>query len=113
MNGQLDLSGKLIIKAQLGEDIRRIPIHNEDITYDELVLMMQRVFRGKLLSNDEVTIKYKDEGKSVSKVSFSKCKYNMYSFAYILWNCLGIKIPFPFMLISVPASFTTSHGMFV
>lgn len=62
MNGQLDLSGKLIIKAQLGDDIRRIPIHNEDITYDELVLMMQRVFRGKLQSNDEVTIKYKDEG---------------------------------------------------
>ncbi|XP_053563549.1 protein TFG isoform X2 [Bombina bombina] len=61
MNGQLDLSGKLIIKAQIGEDIRRIPIHNEDITYDELVLMMQRVFRGKLLTNDEVTIKYKDE----------------------------------------------------
>ncbi|XP_061827695.1 protein TFG isoform X1 [Nerophis lumbriciformis] len=61
MNGQLDLSGKLIIKAQLGDDIRRIPIHNEDITYDELVLMMQRVFRGKLQSTDEVTIKYKDE----------------------------------------------------
>ncbi|KAM4561144.1 protein TFG isoform 1-T2 [Fundulus diaphanus] len=61
MNGQLDLSGKLIIKAQLGDDIRRIPIHNEDITYDELVLMMQRVFRGKFQSNDEVTIKYKDE----------------------------------------------------
>lgn len=64
MNGQLDLSGKLIIKAQLGDDIRRIPIHNEDITYDELVLMMQRVFRGKLQSNDEVAIKYKDEGES-------------------------------------------------
>ncbi|KPP76309.1 protein TFG-like [Scleropages formosus] len=61
MNGQLDLSGKLIIKAQLGDDIRRIPIHNEDITYDELLLMMQRVFCGKLQSSDEVTIKYKDE----------------------------------------------------
>lgn len=71
MNGQLDLSGKLIIKAQLGDDIRRIPIHNEDITYDELVLMMQRVFRGKLQSNDEVTIKYKDEGETWSnKFSF-------------------------------------------
>ncbi|KFM81886.1 Protein TFG, partial [Stegodyphus mimosarum] len=58
---QLDLSGKLIIKAQLGDDIRRIPIHNEDITYDELVLMMQRVFRGKLDANDEVLIKYRDE----------------------------------------------------
>lgn len=40
---------------------RRIPIHNEAITYDELVLMMQRVFRGKLNSTDDITIKYKDE----------------------------------------------------
>lgn len=63
MNPQeMDLSGKLIIKVQLGDDIRRIPIHNEAITYDELVLMMQRVFRGKLTSNDDITIKYKDEG---------------------------------------------------
>lgn len=59
----LDLSGKLIIKVQLGDDIRRIPIHNEAITYDELVLMMQRVFKGKLLANDDITIKYKDEGR--------------------------------------------------
>lgn len=58
---QLDLSGKLIIKVQLGDDVRMIPIHNEAITYDELVLMMQRVFRGKLSSTDDITIKYKDE----------------------------------------------------
>jgi protein TFG len=50
------------LQAQLGDDVRRIPIHNEAITYDELVLMMQRVFRGKLSSSDEITIKYKDEG---------------------------------------------------
>ena len=59
---QLDLTGKLIIKAQLGDDIRRIPIHNEEITYDELLLMMQRLFRGKIRSTDDVAIKYKDEG---------------------------------------------------
>lgn len=59
---QLDLTGKLIIKVQLGEDIRRIPIHNEDITYDELLLMMQRVYRGKLSGSDDIVIKYKDEG---------------------------------------------------
>ncbi|KAK6623477.1 hypothetical protein RUM43_009329 [Polyplax serrata] len=58
---QIDLSGKLMIKVQLGDDIRRIPIHNEALTYDELVLMMQRVFRGKLTNNDDITIKYKDE----------------------------------------------------
>ena len=37
----MDLTGKLIIKATLGDDIRRIPIHNEDITYDELILMSE------------------------------------------------------------------------
>ena len=69
---QLDLSGKLIIKVQLGDDIRRIPIHNEDITYDELVLMMQRVFRSQISSNDEVTIKYKDEGSYDSPIKSEK-----------------------------------------
>ena len=47
------------LQAQLGEDIRRVPIHNEDMTYDELVLMMQRVFRGTIMTEDELTIKYK------------------------------------------------------
>ncbi|TGZ56424.1 hypothetical protein CRM22_010150 [Opisthorchis felineus] len=57
----MDLSGKIIIKAQLGDDLRRIPIHNEDITYDELVLMMQRVFKQRLSTDDDLLIKYKDE----------------------------------------------------
>ena len=60
---QMDLGGNLVVKAQLGDDIRCIPIHNEDLTYDDLLLMMQRVFRGKLNSFDEVVIKYKDQGK--------------------------------------------------
>jgi len=57
----LDMTGKLIIKASLGDDIRRIPIHNDDLTYDELVLMMQRVFRGVLDPEEELLLKYKDE----------------------------------------------------
>jgi len=58
---KLDLTGKLIIKATLGDDIRRIPIHNDDLTYDELILMMQRVFRGSLDSTEELLLKYRDE----------------------------------------------------
>ena len=58
----MDLTGKLIIKARIGDDIRRIPIHNEDLTYDELILMMQRVFRSCLQPTDDITIKYADEG---------------------------------------------------
>ena len=60
----MDMSGKLVIKARLADDIRRVPIHNEDITYDELILMLQRVFRDKLSSMDEVTLKYADDGKA-------------------------------------------------
>lgn len=71
----MDLSGKLIIKAQLGDDIRRIPIHNEELTYDELLLMMQRVFKGRLRSTDDVTIKYKDEGRVLVEGSNFDKKY--------------------------------------
>lgn len=67
---EMDLSGKVIIKVQLGEDIRRIPIHNEAITYDELVLMMQRIFVGKLNANDDIAIKYKDEGEFYANYFF-------------------------------------------
>ena len=49
-------------QVQLGDDIRRVPINNDDLTYDELVLMMQRVFRGKLTNSDEVLLKYRDGG---------------------------------------------------
>jgi len=57
----MDLTGMLIIKARVGEDIRRVPIHNEDITYDELLLMLQRLFPQHINSKDEVLLKYKDE----------------------------------------------------
>lgn len=39
-----------------------MPIHNVDITYDELVLMMQRIFKGQINSNDNVQLKYADDG---------------------------------------------------
>ena len=57
----------LVIKCRLGADIRRIPVLNEDLTYDELMLMMQRVYRGKLTGSDEITIKYADEGTTTTQ----------------------------------------------
>ncbi|KAF2345632.1 hypothetical protein FHG87_023611 [Trinorchestia longiramus] len=54
--------GKLVIKASLDSDIRILPINNEDLTLDELVLMMQRVFKDKICSinsTSDLTIKYK------------------------------------------------------
>ncbi|KAL3313736.1 hypothetical protein Ciccas_007656 [Cichlidogyrus casuarinus] len=57
----MDFSGNIVIKAQLGEEIRRIPMHNADITYDELVIMMQRIFKEQLAGCDDLTIKCKDD----------------------------------------------------
>nr|CDS34494.1 protein TFG [Hymenolepis microstoma] len=56
-----DLGGKLVIKVQLGDDLRRILIHNEELTLDELVLMLQRVFKPQLDNLESFIIKYKDE----------------------------------------------------
>jgi len=59
---KLDLTGKLIIKATLGCDTRLLPIHNDDLTYDELILMMHRVFKGCFDQNEtDLLLKYKDE----------------------------------------------------
>jgi len=60
----------LVIKSHLGSDVRRIPVLNDDLTYDELMLMMQRVYRGKLTGSDEITIKYADEGMELGLAGF-------------------------------------------
>jgi len=62
----LDLNGKIIVKAEYGTDIRKIPILNDEITYDELVLMMQRLF--KLQPTDEIEIKYRDEDNDLISI---------------------------------------------
>lgn len=52
----------LVIKARLGSDVRKIAVHNSDMTHDELLLMMQRIFKGRISPADNVTLKYSDEG---------------------------------------------------
>ena len=69
-------AGQLIIKASVGDDIRRIPILNDDLTYDELILMMQRVFKGVLKTDEDLVLKYKDEdGDLVSLVDTNDLTY--------------------------------------
>lgn len=79
--GKLDnsVAGQLIIKASVGDDIRRIPILNDDLTYDELIMMMQRVFRGVLETNEELVLKYKDEdGDLVSLTDTNDLSHAIY-----------------------------------
>lgn len=61
MNG-LDLSGKIIFKVKFDNEIKKIIIHNDEINHNELLLMIQRIFSEKIKPNDELIIKYTDEG---------------------------------------------------
>jgi hypothetical protein len=51
-----------------GDDMRRIPILNRELTYDELCIMMHRLFRSRLSSNaDNMVLRYRDdEGDLIS-----------------------------------------------
>jgi hypothetical protein len=58
----LDLNGKVVFKVKLGNEIKKIVIHNDELTFNELCLMMQRIFSEKIGKSDEFTLKYTDEG---------------------------------------------------
>lgn len=51
-----------VLKVRLGNDTRRQVLYNTNISYNDLVLMLQRFFEGKLKPTDDVTLKYFDEG---------------------------------------------------
>ena len=82
---KMESAGQLIIKANFGEDIRRIPIHNDDLTYDELVLMMQRVYRGVIPADQELVLKYKDEDGDL--VSLADTNDLSYAIQYSRYGC--------------------------
>merc|ERR1712142_191338 len=48
----------LILKTELGGDLRRIPLHNDFLTFDELHLMLCRVYGVDIGDDDKV--KYRD-----------------------------------------------------
>jgi hypothetical protein len=60
--------GMLVIKCKCEDEIRRIPILNRELTYDELCLMMHRLFRSKVSDDpNNIILKYRDdEGDIIS-----------------------------------------------
>ena len=66
MNGEMEAA---LIKARFGNDVRKISLHhNDDLSYDDLCLTMQRIF--KIKSSTNIMLKYRDEGK-LFYISFS------------------------------------------
>ena len=65
----LDLSAKLVFKVQLGNEIKKTLIHNEDVDFNEMLLMVQRIFSDKIKPNEELSIKYVDEEEDLITIS--------------------------------------------
>ncbi|RNA36270.1 TFG isoform X1 [Brachionus plicatilis] len=55
------MDGKILFKVKLNDQIKKIMIHNDDLNYNDLVLMLQRIFSDKIKQNDEFSLKYTDE----------------------------------------------------
>ncbi|VDM41178.1 unnamed protein product [Toxocara canis] len=57
-----------MVKARYGSDIRKMTVHhNDDLSYNDLVMMMQRIF--KIKSANNISLKYKDqEGDLITMV---------------------------------------------
>jgi hypothetical protein len=49
----------LVLKTELNGDLRRIPLHNDFLTFDELHLMLCRVYSCDI--DEEDKLKYMDE----------------------------------------------------
>lgn len=64
-----DLSGKIVFKVKLDKEIKKIVIHNDDINYNELLLMMQRIFSEKIKPTDDILMKYTDEENDLITLS--------------------------------------------
>lgn len=60
-SAHLDLAGNLIIKARFNNNFKKTTINNDELTYDELILMLQRLFNGKFDAKDDIKLKYRDE----------------------------------------------------
>ncbi len=73
----MELSGKVVFKIKLGKEIKKSIIHNEDITYNELLLMIQRIFSEKIKPNDEFSIKYTDDGLILIKIYIILKHFNL------------------------------------
>ena len=60
---------EVILKVRLGDDIRRMVLYNTYISYDDFLLMLERVYDGKLKSSDNVTLKYYDEDNDLITIA--------------------------------------------
>eukprot|EP00127_Corallochytrium_limacisporum_P005731 Clim_evm110s210 gene=Clim_evmTU110s210 len=55
------LQGKLAIKVRLNGQHKRVILHSDDVAYDDLLLMVQRLYPKDVGANDELKLYYKDD----------------------------------------------------
>uniref|UniRef100_A0A0N5AT82 PB1 domain-containing protein n=1 Tax=Syphacia muris TaxID=451379 RepID=A0A0N5AT82_9BILA len=66
-SGNSDIE-RTLIKARFGNDVRKVSVrHNEDLSYDDLCIMMQRIF--KIEPSTNIILKYRDEDNDLVTIA--------------------------------------------
>ncbi|OAF70522.1 hypothetical protein A3Q56_01735 [Intoshia linei] len=53
--------GQIHVKFRYGNDFRKVVIHNEDIPYDDIILMIKRIYKDEIPNINNIFVKYLDE----------------------------------------------------
>ncbi|BHF69998.1 hypothetical protein SprV_0301304600 [Sparganum proliferum] len=54
------MSQPLIVKAKYEKEIRILPVYTDELSFDELYLMISRMFKGHIAAGDDLILKYVD-----------------------------------------------------
>ncbi|KAL7059128.1 hypothetical protein AAHC03_013842 [Spirometra sp. Aus1] len=54
------MSQPLIVKAKYEKEIRTLPVYTDELSFDELHLMISRMFKGHIAAGDDLILKYVD-----------------------------------------------------
>ncbi|VDN10775.1 unnamed protein product [Dibothriocephalus latus] len=54
------MSQPLIVKAKYEKEIRILPVYTDELSFDELYLMISRLFKGQIAADDDLILKYVD-----------------------------------------------------
>ncbi|KAF1743533.1 hypothetical protein MXB_42 [Myxobolus squamalis] len=75
----------LVLKVSCDEVTKKVPLRNEEITFEEFLIMMQRVFKREFPANGTVVVKYMDEEKDWITISDTD------EFSFAISSCDSLK----------------------
>ncbi|VDM00749.1 unnamed protein product [Schistocephalus solidus] len=65
------MSQPIIVKAKYEKEIRILPVYTDELSFDELYLMVSRMFKGHIATDDDLILKYVDSDRPQEGIEHS------------------------------------------